>query len=207
MKKGFGVLFFIALTWLVVSCNQKEAETTKAAKQPADTSKTKLTELPPPPEKAEVPTQVELQKQIKEMEKTLYASEVLDVDKAKRMIRLYDTYHKNYYMDAACPDYLFKAGEISENINQFNRAAQFYKMCCYEYNDNFKYRSLCLFRLANVYDYKLNDYIHAKEVYTQIKEQYPKTQLATDADAAIKMMGQSDKDIVRGFERKNANTK
>ncbi|MHB8259700.1 MAG: tetratricopeptide repeat protein [Bacteroidia bacterium] len=207
MKKGFDFLFFVTITWLVVSCNQKEGETTKAVMQPADTSKANLTELPAPPEKAEVPTQEELQKQIKEMEKILYASEVLDVDKAKKMIRLYDTYHKNYYKDAACPDYLFKAGEISENINQFNRAAQFYKMCCYEYNDNFKYRSLCLFRLANVYDYKLNDYVRAKEIYMQIKDQYPKTQLATDADAAIKMMGQSDKDIVRGFERKNADKK
>ena len=205
MNKLFSVSFILIVCVLVFSCNnQKEPETNKAATPTTDTSKQRLTELPPPPPPTEIPSQIELQKQIQEMEKELYKSEVLDVTKGKQMIRLYDTYHKNYPKDWECPDYLFKAGEISENMNQYNRAAQFYKMCCYEYNDNFKYRSLCLFRLANVYDTKLNDYIHAKEVYTQIKEQYPKTQLAKDADAAIRMMGKSDADIVREFERKNA---
>src|SRR6185312_6617556 len=170
----------------------------------AEVEKSKATELPAPAPKTEVPSKVELQSQIKEMEKVLYASEVLDVNKAKQMIRLYDTYHKNYYLDNICPDYLFKAGEISENINQYNRAADFYRMCCSEYNNNFKLRGECLFRLANVYDFKLNDYIRAKETYRQVIEQYPKTPLAKDAESAIKMMGKSDADIVREFERKNA---
>ncbi len=208
MSKLFSVsVLMVVCCFVFSSCNQQEAETTQAIDKANDTIKGKLTELPPPPPAVEVPSQVELQKQIQEMEKELYKSEALDVTKGKQMIRLYDTYHKNYPKDWECPDYLFKAGEISENMNQYNRAAQFYKMCCYEYNDNFKYRSLCLFRLANVYDTKLNDYIHAKEVYTQIKEQYPKTQLAKDADAAIRMMGKSDADIVREFERKNAANK
>jgi len=189
---------------LISSCNQKEAETNKTVKQTKDSSKTRLTELPPPPPPVEVPTQIELQKQIQEMEKILYAAKVADLNQARKMIRLYDTYYKNYPKDWECPDYLFKAGEISESINQYNQAASFYNKACYEYNDNFKYRSLVLFRLANVYDYKLNDYVHAKQIYTQVKEQYPKTQLAKDADAAIKMMGRSDQDMVREFERKNA---
>lgn len=203
MNKLFSVSFLVVVCFVFSSCNQNQTEANHAPKKRVDTTRARLTELPPPPPGTEIPSQVDLQKQIKEMEKELFASEVLDVTKAKKMIRLYDTYHKNYPKDWECPDYLFKAGEISENMNQYNRAAQFYKMCCYEYNDNFKYRSLCLFRLANVYDTKLNDYIHAKEVYTQVKEQYPKTQLAKDADAAMRMMGKSDADIVREFERKN----
>lgn len=205
MKKISIILLAVGFVLVISSCNHNQAEEKSAiAPQTNDTTKQKLTELPPPPPETEVPSQVELQKHIKEMEKELFASEVLDVNKAKKMIRLYDTYHKHYNLDWECPDYLFKAGEICENINQYNRAAQFYKMCCYEYNDNFKYRSLCLFKLANVYDYRLNDYIRAKETYTQIIEQYPKTQLAQDARVAIKMMGRSDQDMVREFERKNA---
>ena len=192
---------------VLVSCHQTEQEKTQAVNQIKDSSRVRATELPPPPVKTEIPSKVELQDQIKAMEKILYTSEQLDVNKAREMIRLYDTYHKNYYKDFVCPDYLFKAGEISENINQYNRAAQFYSMCCTEYNDNFKYRAECMFRLANVYDYKLNDYVRAKQMYTQVIEQYPKTQLAQDAVAAIRMMGQSDQDIIRSFERKNGGKK
>jgi tetratricopeptide (TPR) repeat protein len=202
VKKIAPVLFLAIVSLIIVSCNQKEDS--KEAAVVAEVEKFKTTELPPPPPKTEVPSQEELQNQIKDMEKVLYASEVLDVNKAKQMIRLYDLYHKNYYKDNICPDYLLKAGEISENISQYNRAADFYRMCCTEYNDNFKLRGECLFRLANMYDYKLNDYIRAKQTYKQVIEQYPKTQLAKDADAAIKLMGKSDVDMVREFERKNA---
>jgi TolA-binding protein len=205
IKKITPVLFLAVASLMVFSCNQNKEnkESKEVTAVVAEVEKSKTTELPAPPPKTEVPSQVELQDKIKEMEKVLYASEVLDVNKAKQMIRLYDLYHKNYYNDNVCPDYLFKAGEISENINQFNRAADFYRMCCAEYNDNFKLRGECLFRLGNMYDYKLNDYIRAKQTYNQVIEQYPKTQLAKDAAAAIKMMGKSDVDMVREFERKN----
>lgn len=202
MKKPVTILSLIAIILVLFSCNQNEKEANKTTNQTTDSVKS--TELPPPPEKTVVPAREELQEQIKAMEKILYASKELDVNKAKQMIRLYDLYHKNYYLDFVCPDYLFKAGEISENINQFNRAADFYRMCCAEYNDNFKLRAECLFRMANIYDYKLNDYVRAKEIYKQVIERYPKTQLAKDAESAIKMMGKSDIDIVREFERKNA---
>jgi TolA-binding protein len=205
LKNTVSILILFAASIWVVSCNQNKE--TKEAATLAEVENAKKTELPPPPPKVEVPSQEELQNQIKEMEKVLYASEVLDVEKAKQMIRLYDLYHKNYYRDNICPDYLFKAGEISENIGQYNRAADFYRMCCAEYNNNFKLRGDCLFRLANVYDFKLNDYIKAKETYKQVIEQYPKTQLAKDAEAAIKMMGKSDAEMVREFERKNATKK
>ncbi len=206
MNKLFSISSLLIVSCFIISScnNQKEAETNKVIVTTKDSSKQRLTELPPPPPETEVPSQIELQKQIQDMEKVLYAAKTADLNQARKMIRLYDTYYKNYPKDWETPDYLFKAGEISESINQYNQAVKFYNRACYEYNDNFKYRSLVLFRLANVYDYKLNDYVHAKQIYMQVKEQYPKTQLAKDADAAIKMMGKSDQDMVREFERKNA---
>ncbi len=96
------VLCLAVVSLTTVSCNQKEES--KEATAVAEVEKSKTTELPPPPPKTEIPSQEELQNQIKEMEKVLYASEVLDVNKAKQMIRLYDLYHKNYYKDNICPE-------------------------------------------------------------------------------------------------------
>ncbi|MBS1646595.1 MAG: tetratricopeptide repeat protein [Bacteroidetes bacterium] len=165
---------------------------------------TRLTELPPPPKvEEEIPSRIDLQKKIKEKEKELFTSETLDVAKGKQMVRLYDTYHKYYYNDLACPEYLFKAGEITENMGQYIRAAEFYRMCCGEYGDAFKLRPECMFRLANVYDFKLNDYVRAKEMYETLIREYPKTQMAKDAASAIKLMGISDEDMIKKFEAQN----
>ena len=205
MKKGWQILIGL-LTGVVFifSCRQAEPEKEVKTLKP---DSTKMTELPPPGAPAVVPSREDLQKQISDQEKSIDPNKEIDLNKARQMIRLYDTYHKNYYLDFVCPDYLFKAGEICENIHQYNRAAEFYKMCCDEYNDNFKLRPECLFSLARVYDYRLNNYIKAKETYRKVIEQYPKTQLAQDVIAAIKLMGRSDQDIVRDFERKNAEKK
>ena len=109
-NKLFSVLFLVAVCVLVSSCNnQKEAETNKAVETTKDTLKQRLTELPPPPPATEVPTQIELQKQIQEMEKVLYAAKAVDLNQARKMIRLYNLYYKNYNKDWETPDYLFKA--------------------------------------------------------------------------------------------------
>jgi hypothetical protein len=152
--------------------------------------------------KVEIPSKVDLAKQINELEKELYAAQELNEDKAKKMVSLYETYYQNYFKDYACADYLFKAGELSENINQAYRAIGFYTKCYEEY-PAYKLNGLCLFRMANLYDYKLSNYIKAKALYLEVKEKFPKSDLAKDADAAIKIMGKSDSEMIKEFEKKN----
>lgn len=190
------VILFVYGAILLTNCQQNPGnENTKVAND----SLTKVTE---PIAKVEVLPKAELSKKIEELEKELYAAQELNEDKAKKMISLYETYYQNYFKDQVCADYLFKAGELAENINQAYRAIDFYTKCYEEY-PAYKLNNLCLFRMANLYDFKLNDYIKAKALYMEVKEKYPKTDLAKDADAAIKMMGKSDQQMVKEFEKKN----
>ncbi len=154
------------------------------------------------PVQAEVPEKEELLSQIKDMEKELFSDEKLDEGKAKKMVLMYDQYYQHYHLASETPDFLYKAGEITENINQPYRAINYYTRCYEEY-PTFKLRAECLFRMANLYDFKLSNYIKAKALYEEVKEQYPKTHWATDADAAIKLMSKSDQDMIREFEKKN----
>lgn len=186
---GFSVLFF-------VSCNQspepKEVVVTKdSATAPVEHIVQK-----------EVPGREDLLKQIATMEKELFASETLNEAKAKKMISLYEQYYQNYHKYPETPDFLFKAGEIAENINQPYRAINFYTDC-YENYPAFKLSAECLFRMANLYDYKLSNYIKAKALYEEVKERFPKSPMAKDADAAIKLMSKSDQDMIKEFEKKN----
>ena len=184
------------VTALLISCDRNSGK--EEIKQASDS----VAKPAEPITKVEVPAKEELQKQITDLEKELYASQELNIDKAKKMISLYEVYYQNYFKDYRCADYLFKAGEISENIDQAYRAIGFYTKCYEEY-PAYKMNNLCLFRMANLYDFKLSNYIKAKALYMEVKEKYPKTDLAKDADAAIKMMGKSDKDMIKEFEKKN----
>lgn len=147
-------------------------------------------------------TRDELLKQITAGEKELFASEQLDVEKGKKMVSLYESYYQHYHKYPETPDFLFKAGEITENIDQPYRSIFFYTRCYEEY-PAFKLNAECLFRMANLYDYKLGNYIKAKALYEEVKVQFPKTQWAKDAEAAIKLMKKSDQEMIREFEKKN----
>ena len=185
-----------AVVLLLLSCNQNGNNTD--SKQASDST----AKVPEPIAKVEIPSKADLTKQITELEKELYAAQELNADKAKKMISLYELYYQNYFKDYACADYLFKAGELTENINQAYRAIGFYTKCYEEY-PAYKLNNLCLFRMANLYDYKLNNYIKAKALYLEVKEKFPKTDLAKDADAALQMMGKSDQQMIKEFENKN----
>jgi len=148
------------------------------------------------------PTREELLKQIADLEKELFSAEQLNLDKAKKMISLYEQFYQNYHKYPEAADFLFKAGEIAENINQPYRAITFYTRCYEEYAA-FKYNAECLFRMANLYDYKLDNYVKAKALYEEVKVQFPKSQMAKDADAAIKLMSKTDQEMIKEFEKKN----
>jgi len=194
MKK----IFFSAavFSFVLFSCNQNATGNSKTsndtiAKPPVDSIA-----------KTEIPDRNDLLKQIATLEKELYASQELNADKAKKMISLYESYYQNYHKYPEAPDYLFKAGELAENIDQAYRAIGFYTRCYEEY-PAYKLSAECLFRMANLYDYKLNNYLKAKALYEEVKVQFPKSPLAKDADAAIKLMGKTDKEMIKEFEKKN----
>jgi tetratricopeptide (TPR) repeat protein len=189
----FSVFLFTNCGQTVVKENTKALDSTEV-------------KVPEPLAKVEIPTKESLLKEIPALEKELYASSELDIEKAKKMISLYESFYNYYFKDYACADYLFKAGEISENINQPYRAIGFYTKCYEEY-PAYKLNNLCLFRMANLYDFKLNNYVKAKALYMEVIVKFPKTDLAKDADAAIKMMGKSDQQMIKEFEKKNKVTK
>lgn len=181
---------------LAFSCAQNEIEKNGAGE------KDSAANAPRPPAVGAAAPRDTLLKQIAALEKELYASQQIDEKRATQVVSLYEKFYQNYHRYPEAADFLFKAGEVTENINQPYRAIDFYTHC-YEEFPAFKFRAECLFRMANLYDYKLNNYIKAKALYEEVKVQFPKSQLAKDADAAIKLMGKSDQDMIREFEKKN----
>ena len=143
-----------------------------------------------------------LLKQIKQLEDSLYASEKLDISKGNRAIALYQEFHKYYWQDTICVDFLFKAAEIADNMGFPQKAVDLYQECF----DYYPYSSLapyCLFRVGNIYQFTINDYINAKLAYNDCIKFFPTSKAAQDSKELLNMSGKNDLDLIREFEKKN----
>ena len=144
-----------------------------------------------------------LLKQIKQLEDSLYASEKLDINKGNRAIALYQEFHKYYWQDTICIDFLFKAAEISDNMGFPQKAVELYQEC-FDYYPNSSLAPYCLFRVGNIYQFTINDYINAKLAYNDCIKFFPTSKAAEDAKQLLSLSGKNDMDIIREFEKKNS---
>jgi tetratricopeptide (TPR) repeat protein len=142
--------------------------------------------------------------QIKQLEDSLYASEKLDISKGNRAIALYQEFHKYYWQDTICVDFLFKAAEIADNMGFPQKAIELYQEC-FDYYPNSSLAPYCLFRVGNIYQFTINDYINAKLAYNDCIKFFPNSKVAEDAKQLLNMSGKNDLDIIREFEKKNGN--
>lgn len=143
-----------------------------------------------------------LLKQIKQLEDTLFASEQMDKKLGNRAITLYQQFHKYYWKDTICADFLFKAAEIADNMGFPEKAIELYRNC-YEYYPQSTLAPFCLFRIGNIYQFTLNDYVEAKISYNDCKKEYPNSPVAKDAINLLNNVAKSDIQMVREFEKKN----
>lgn len=141
-------------------------------------------------------------KKIKTIEDSMQQSLELNPELGKLAIKTYTEYQKAYWKDTTSADFLFKAAEIADNLNDPNKAIALFQQCHDQYL-MFPYRAECLFRIGNIYDYKLNDYTSAKEYYKDVIKFFPNSPMVNNAKAAIENLGKSDVDLIREFEKKN----
>jgi len=139
---------------------------------------------------------------IKAYEDTMRAASRLDPRIGKAVITAYMDFVKVYFQDTLCADYTFKAAEIADNMDSPDKAIELYKEVYNSYT-KFPYRPEALFRIANIYELKLNDYANAKLYYNDVITYFPKSPLADGAKAALKNMGKTDTELIREFEKKN----
>ncbi len=107
--------------------------------------------------------------------------------------------------DSLAPVFLLKAGQIATSINNIPQAQVCYEKCSQDF-PNFKNRGAAMFLLAQLYDEVtlLNDEDRARELYGKIINLFPNTEWATQADAARALIGKTDEQIIKEFEKKNS---
>ena len=140
---------------------------------------------------------------ISTLEKELYDSLSLDKTKGENLINLYVDFAKQFPEDTASANYLYKAAEISMNLQLGVQAIGYYDNLLNAY-PNYSKKAECIFLKAFIYENQLNDLEEAKKYYTQFLEGYPTHPLAKDAEASLKYLGKSAEELVEMFQQMNA---
>lgn len=174
---------------------------------PSDTSTNEMVETTTVETKEVVTyTPETLSKEIAKIEESLTKSFTpnKEAERAK-LIEFYDSYYKLFSGTKDAPEMLFKAGNESVNLQKYQDALNYYHEVEVNYYE-FQKRPECVYLQGFIYDSYTNELGKAKEKYEYLIERYPKHVLAKDAKISLENMGKSDEELIRQFEKQNANS-
>lgn len=171
MKKYY---FFIAILFVGLSCSGPQKEVNKTG----------------------------LLDSIDSMENKLYNSQDVQISKedATNLIALYEQYADEFPDDTLAPVYLFRASDLSMNLQRPNETIELFNALLSNYPDYEKTPSV-LFLKAFVYEDQLRDLENAKIYYEEFLEKYPNSDFADDAEMSLKNLGKTPEELILEFEK------
>jgi tetratricopeptide (TPR) repeat protein len=124
------------------------------------------------------------------------------IETAGELVQAYTAYADSYKDSPEAPEYLYRAADLSLNINKSKESLDLYNRIIYQYPD-YKKVPECLFLVAYIYENYFGQYGKAKEIYESFIAKYPTHDFADDAAVSIQNMGKSPEELIREFEEKN----
>ncbi|MFC2117252.1 tol-pal system YbgF family protein [Bacteroidota bacterium] len=144
---------------------------------------------------------------VSELEEQLYGDTLIteiNHKLAAEMVQAYVNFSEKFTEDSLAPEFLYKAAEISMNLNQGNQAILYFETIKLKYQ-NFNKIPECLFLQAFIHEDQLNNQEKATELYNQFMVKYPNHDLFDDAQISVQNMGKSLEEILEGFKQKENN--
>lgn len=155
-----------------------------------------------------LPPQEQLTARIVRKEKQVYEGDKQMRNKRQLfdLMALYKAHALKYDTDSMSFHYLIKAGDLARVINDPKNAVELYTSA-FDNFENHPKRGEALFMKAFVIDefYKQDEaqIAEAKKLYQQFIRQFPKHDLADDAQASLDFLGKSNEEIIKMLEKKS----
>ena len=142
-------------------------------------------------------------KRIEKLEKQVLATDkAIDPVVASDLVSAYCDFADANPNDAMAPEYLFKAVDVSMNLNEPQHTIYIIDKLLKEYPD-FPHTQAALFIKAFIFETRYNNLDMAKKLYQQYLEMYPDGEFANDCKSSIENLGLSPEELVRKFEEQN----
>lgn len=156
------------------------------------------------PETKSEEKELSIEESIAGLENELFNSDQTKIDKRKALdlVKLYVKFTDEYPDDPISPEYLFKASDISMNLNRPTQTIKLFNKILTTY-PSYNKTPTALFLKAFVYEDQLHDYDQAKKYYELFIVEYPDSEFADDAAVSLKNLGKSPEELIREFEENN----
>ncbi len=139
-------------------------------------------------------------RRIEKLEKEVFSDDNAIVpDVASELVSAYCDFADAHPDDAKAPECLFKAMDVSMNLNEPQRTISIIDKLIKDYPD-YPRTEAALFVKAFVFETRYNNLDMARRLYTQYLEMYPDGEFAADCRASIENLGLSPEELVRKFE-------
>jgi len=108
--------------------------------------------------------------------------------------------------DEMCPEYMFRAANISRSFKKYEDAIQIYQRIVDGYPE-YNMRTESHFLIAFVYENDLGDKTKATEIYEEVAKKYPSEKFGQQATLRLQTIHMSDDEMLRMFQEKNPELK
>ena len=141
------------------------------------------------------------EEQISALEEELFNSQSMRLDKRKALdlVNLYEDFADGNPDDPRSADYLFRAADISINLNRPTKTIALFDKLMGRYPTHEK-APTALFLKGFVMEDQMQDYEGAGEVYELFLEKYPNSSFADDAEMSLKNLGKTPEQLIEEFE-------
>jgi len=144
---------------------------------------------------------------IKAIEKTVFVdASGMNKDQAAELVVLYDKYATKYPDDSMASTCLYKAAEMSINLNKGNEAIAFFDRVIADYPNDPRVPE-AYFLKAFVYEISLMNLNKARESYTAFIQKYPNHELTDDAQISLNNLGKTPEQVLLEAMKKQEQTK
>lgn len=142
---------------------------------------------------------------IKSGEEKLFSDSTLQLNDsaARTVLTNYLDFTKKFPEDSIAPEMLFKAADLSNGLQQPQKAIELYGEFISKYPKHPKVAA-AVFMQAFLYETVLNDKEKAKTKYEEFIKSYPQHPLVSSAKASFDQInsGMSDEQLIKMFEQK-----
>ncbi len=140
------------------------------------------------------------EKRIAKLEKQLFSKEqAVSPAVANDLVNAYCDFADQNPDDAMAPEYLFKAVDVSMNIDNPQRTIAIVDRMLKEYPD-YPRTQAALFVKGFIFETYYENFDMAKKIYEQYLELYPNGEFAEDCRASIENLGLTPEELVKKFE-------
>ncbi len=139
-------------------------------------------------------------KRIEKLEEQAFATEgAINPEVANDLVSAYCDFADANPDDAMAPEYLFKAVDVSMNLNEPQRTIYIIDKLLNNYPD-YPRTQAALFVKGFIFETRYENYDMAKKIYEQYLVMYPDGEFAESCRASIENLGLTPEELVKKFE-------